>query len=195
MNKQSKIKWWQVVLSIIVMGVLCIAIRYILVSLWKVFSGLQKETAAALIAASATILVSVFSVVGAKYYERKRVIEEELRQRKIPIYEEFIKFLFKIIGNEKLESESLNEKDMEKFFIEFTQKLMIWGSDEVIEQWSKYRKVSIEHFENGDSNLNDMFQLENILLAIRKDTGHKNKNLKKGDLLGLFVNDIEKYIT
>lgn len=86
------------------------------------------------------------------------------------------------------------EKEMQEFFIEFTQKLMIWGSDEVVAQWSKYRRVLIKHSEDGQSDSNDMFELENLLLAIRKDTGHKNKNLKKGDLLGLFVNDIENYI-
>lgn len=30
-------------------------------------------------------------------------------------------------------------------------------------------------------------------MAIRKDMGHKNKGVTKGDLLGLFINDIDKY--
>lgn len=193
MSKQVKTKWWQVLLSIIVVAGLCIAVWYIAVTLWKVFFGLQKEVAAALVAASATILVSVFSVTGAKYYERKRTIEQELRQRKIPIYEDFIKFLFRLIGAEKLGCKPMNEKEMQEFFIEFTQKLMIWGSDEVVVKWSKYRRTLIKH--SGEQvDFNDMFELENLLLAIRKDTGHKNKNLKKGDLLGLFINDIENYI-
>jgi hypothetical protein len=194
MSKQVKTKWWQILLSLIVVAVLCIVVWYIAVTLWKVFFGLQKEVAAALVAASATILVSVFSVTGAKYYERKRAIEQDLRQRKIPIYEDFIKFLFRLIGSEKIGDKPMTEKEMQEFFIEFTQKLMIWGSDEVVIQWSKYRRASIKNSENGQADFNNMFDLENLLLAIRKDTGHKNKNLKKGDLLGLFINDIENYI-
>lgn len=194
MSKQVKTKWWQILLSIIVVAVFCIVVWYIAVTLWKVFFGLQKEVAAALVAASATILVSVFSVTGAKYYERKRSIEQDLRQRKIPIYEDFIKFLFRLIGAEKIGDKPMTEKEMQEFFIEFTQKLMIWGSDEVVIQWSKYRRASIKNFENGQADFNNMFELENLLLAIRKDTGHKNKNLNKGDLLGLFINDIENYI-
>lgn len=100
MSKQAKTKWWQVLLSLIVVIGLCIALWYIAFGLWKVFSGLQKEIAA-LVAASATILVAVFSVTGAKYYERKQAIEQELRQRKIPIYENFIKFLFKFLELKK----------------------------------------------------------------------------------------------
>ena len=39
-----------------------------------------------------------------------------------------------------------------------------------------------------------LFLTEKLLFAIRRDLGHKNKNLKKGDILSIFVNDIEKYL-
>jgi hypothetical protein len=194
MNKQAKLKWWQILLSIIIVAGLFIAMKYILISIWKIFSGLQKEIAAALIASSATILVSVFSVTGAKYYEKKQTIEQELRQRKIPIYEDFISFLFKLIGTNKTNNKQITEEDMQRFLIEFTQKLMIWGSDEVVAQWLEYRRVMIKHSEIGQPDINDMFELEKLLIDIRKDIGHKNKNIKKGDLLGLFINDIENYL-
>ena len=35
-----------------------------------------------------------------------------------------------------------------------------------------------------------LYVVEDLLLAIRKDLGHKNKNLTKGKILGLFVNDL-----
>lgn len=33
---------------------------------------------------------------------------------------------------------------------------------------------------------------ENLLLAIRKDMGHKNKGLQQGDILSLFINDVDE---
>ena len=39
-----------------------------------------------------------------------------------------------------------------------------------------------------------LFVLENMLFAIRRDLGHKNKNLKQGDLLSLFVTDIDQHL-
>jgi hypothetical protein len=39
-----------------------------------------------------------------------------------------------------------------------------------------------------------MFEIENLLLAIRKDLGHENKGLAPGKVLGLFVNDIHEHI-
>ena len=39
-----------------------------------------------------------------------------------------------------------------------------------------------------------MFAMEEVYRAIRKDLGHDDNRLKKGDILGLFVNDIDKYL-
>ena len=39
-----------------------------------------------------------------------------------------------------------------------------------------------------------IFAVERLLLAIRKDVGHKNRNLKQGDLLSIFINDIDSFL-
>ena len=36
---------------------------------------------------------------------------------------------------------------------------------------------------------------EKLILAIRRDLGHNNKGLKTGDVLALFVNDIDQHLT
>jgi len=38
-----------------------------------------------------------------------------------------------------------------------------------------------------------MISLENLLKDIRNDIGHKNNNIKSGDILNLFLNDWEKF--
>ena len=45
----------------------------------------------------------------------------------------------------------------------------------------------------GDS-ITIILALEDVLLKIRKDLGHDNKNIGKGKLLGLFINDIQEYM-
>ena len=39
-----------------------------------------------------------------------------------------------------------------------------------------------------------MLLYESLILAIRKDLGHKNKGLVAGDILALFLNDIEEHL-
>jgi hypothetical protein len=36
-----------------------------------------------------------------------------------------------------------------------------------------------------------MFEFEQILFALRRDLGYSNKGLQKGDLLHLFLNEVE----
>ncbi|WP_430109287.1 hypothetical protein [Paenibacillus sp. B1-33] len=190
-NKQPTSTKTQLVIALFIILLSFGILWYLISLLFSVFKGLQKEVAAALIAASATIVVSVLSVVVAKYYEKKRAIEQEHRNKKIPMYEEFVEFLFKILMNKKLEGEPLTEQEMLKFMSAFTQKLLVWGSDDVVLHWSKYRMMSINDKSDAMEN---MFQMEELLYAIRRDTGHKNKKHKKGDILKLFINDIDKYL-
>lgn len=193
-KKETSTKWWQLLLGVVIIIALLVGVGFLVLGVWKVFKGLQKEVAAALIAASATILVSVLSVVGAKYYERKKAIEQEIREKKIPIYSEFVEFLFKLFLGEKASGQQMKEKDMEKFFMTFTQKIIVWGSDEVVSKYSRYRRLLINYNPNDDKTFGAMFELENLLLSIRKDIGHKSKKVNKGDLLGLFINDVDKHI-
>jgi len=152
---------------------------------------LQKEVAAAIIAAMATVIVSVISIMVAKYYERKLVIEQEIRQRKIPMYEEFIAFLFTVLMSDKTGETKPSEQEMMAFFNKFTQKITIWGSDEVLLEWSRYRQASVD---NPDDVTNTLFRFEQLLLAIRKDTGHSNTNINRGDILRLFINDVDSIL-
>jgi len=36
--------------------------------------------------------------------------------------------------------------------------------------------------------------IEDILIAIRKDLGHKNKGIHRGKILGLFITDFAKLV-
>lgn len=163
------------------------AINYLI----EILMSLQKEVAAAIIAAMATIIVSILSITIGKYYEQKIVIEKELREEKIPMYEDFIKFLLNLLLSNKVEGKQMTQDEMVTFFNKFTQKLIVWGSDEVVSQWSKYRRKITQ---NPADTKTSMIELEKLLLAIRKDTGHKNKAIHQGELLGLFINDIDNYI-
>ncbi|HEY9060821.1 MAG TPA: hypothetical protein VIO64_10025 [Pseudobacteroides sp.] len=192
MKNNLKSNWKQNILAIAVLIVLITTIIYFLKLLYEVFIGLPKEVGAPIIAAFATIVVSVITVTGGKYLEKKITVEKELREKKIPVYTDFMEFLFKILVNTR-EDEPLDEKEILKFMESFTKNLIIWGADDVILNWSKYRMHNQRN--NTSANyLNGLLQLEKVLLAIRKDTGHKNKNLKEGDLLSLFINDIDKIL-
>ena len=172
------------------MGTVSYLIVIVALNILHYVLSLNSDIAVAVIAAAATIFVSVISIVLGKIYEVRYQIQQEIREKKIPVYEELIHFMQRVFANEKLKVKP-SEEELQKFFLEWQQKVMIWGSDSVLKDWIKWRRVSI----NAAGTHEAVFLYEQLILQIRCDLGHKNKNLKRGAILSLFVNDIYKYVT
>ncbi|MBP3923966.1 hypothetical protein J6E39_01835 [bacterium] len=138
------------------------------------------------------VVVSIVSIFYARMIEKQKIIDEEIRQQKVKIYGEFTQLVFEeVIGRN---GKNMNMDKIKKFFPKFFEKLIFWGADSVVKQFSIYMSAI---YNIDDTNYNNnpeetMLKLENLLYAIRRDTGHKNKNLEQKDLLRLFIKDIDK---
>jgi len=151
---------------------------------------MKSDLAVAIVAAAASVMISMVSLVLAKRYETLASITQELRAKKTPIYEEFVATIYKMLFAEQLGREPMSQLDLMSFFASYTEKLTIWGSDGVIKAWRAIRMSAISKVDGAET----LFLYENLLVEIRKDLGHKNQGFKKGTVLGLFVNDIDKYL-
>jgi hypothetical protein len=150
---------------------------------------IDSNLAAGLVAASATIIVSVLSITISKLWERKTAIEKEIREKKSPVYEGLINFIFGFMFAEKLGKKPPSEKEL---MTRIVPELIIWGAPEVVKAFADFRKLSLA--ENREEPFDTLFAVENIYLAIRRDLGHRDTQLKKGDILVLFINDIIKHL-
>ena len=72
---------------------------------------------------------------------------------------------------------------------DYTRKLMIYGSGDVIQAWIKIRYNHINKVDMINENVLDLYG--EFILAIRNDLGHKNNGINAKDILKLFVNDID----
>ena len=191
--KQSN--WKQIVLGLFLLAVCAALLVFLVQTMWKGFVALSPEIATAIIAGSATVLVSVVSLIISRHWERRREIEQEHRKQKLPIYQEFMMFWFKIIMSQKSGMADVSEKEIIQFMGSLTQKLMVWGSDKVLKQYSAFRRKFASLAEQRESHVFEaMLVFEKLLYAIRSDVGHKNKGLGPGDLLALFITDIDKFL-
>jgi hypothetical protein len=174
-------------IGLLIFLILSYASYLLMLAGWRLFRGLQKEVAAALVAGTATVLVSVASVTVGRVLQRRQESDQAIREQKIPMYEEFVGFWFGYMMSAKTGSTPTTEEVLD-FMRRFTQTLMVWGSDDVIKLWSEWRKP----FASGNppEGATALFEFEKLLLAIRREFGHKNKGLETGSLLGLFVNDL-----
>lgn len=146
----------------------------------------------------ATIIAGMLTLSGyyvTRYLERKKEIEFQIRERKLPIYQDFIAFIFKMAFDEEFKAldENDKQKKMTEFVMEFSRKSMIWLSDEALLAYIKWKKQAANHSSDSENYISHLLEFEKVFLAFRKDVGHSNKNIQPGDLLAMFITDFVDY--
>ncbi len=146
-----------------------------------------------IVVASIAGAVTITGYFISRYLEKTKAIELQVREQKLPVYEEFIGFFLFILQDKEylqLEDDEKNKKLLE-FMLTFTKKSLLWVSDETLLAVVKWRNEAVN--PSTQDPIAALRNLENLLFAFRKDVGHTNKNIKKGDLLSMFINDIDLY--
>jgi hypothetical protein len=148
-------------------------------------SDIAKTIILASIPASATVLVAVITLVAGKILEQHLKIRDDIRTRKVPIYEKHVGTFFKILFEQKLFGRDPDQKQMAAAFAAFSEHAIIWGSVGVIRAWIRFK--SLDHASTPPQKQLDV--LEDLFVSIRKDVGSETRRLQKGELFRLFVND------
>lgn len=139
----------------------------------------------------ATVTLTGFFIT--RYIEKKRMIEIEIRNKKIPIYEEFMGFYFSVIFQKKTDKAKRNNEIVD-FFRNFHQKAIIWFPDEVLKAYIDW-KDNLTSFSQEKIELHDIiFQQEEFIKLIRKDIGHLNNNIEKWKISSLYINDLDNIV-
>jgi hypothetical protein len=151
----------------------------------SLFNGVDPGVASAVATGFFAFVVTLAGVLSTRYYERRKALDEQIRARKTPIYEELIEGLFAQL-HELSDGGEIDAGATANLLRRLTPKLIIWGSDDVVVAWSRWRR-DVRTLQGAEV----LFAFESLLSAIRKDLGHKGTNVVPGDLLGLFVNDTD----
>jgi Co/Zn/Cd efflux system component len=180
--------------------VLLIALTYLAGwGIWesfKLFSNLEPPVKAAII----TAIVGFTSLTASSFYTSQRETRLKLREKKVEVYSRFLKAWVKAlldIGKIEVNDETSNQayqdkiQNFSKELREITDDLLLWGSDEIIKEYS-YLRINLPNESSTDIEKNiGIVRFGKFMLSLRKDLGHNNKNIDEYDLLSLFVNDID----
>ncbi len=123
--------------------------------------------AAAAITASTTIVVSTTTIAFGRYYEKRKELEALHRANKIPFYGKFLEGLFGIFYNQQ--GKKIN---LVKFLQEWQQQIVIWGGPKVINAYIDWKNV----LATNEPNVKTLESTEKLVLAIREELGHIDKN-------------------
>jgi len=179
----------------LLIGLLIIVVVFVISN-----SQLSNDISVAIITASATVFVAVFSAVSARNAEKAQQIEQQLREKKTPIYESLIQIAFEVMYESKNKSDEQKNKSATVSskttstdpnpiiqLQKLTPHLIVWGTDRVLKSWVKFREISSEPNKHTPQAI--MYALEDVMREIRLDLGLKDNVLKRGNLLGVFIND------
>jgi hypothetical protein len=154
------------------------------------FSGLStlnENVAATVIAACATVIVSVVTVVYNQRQNKAREIAESHRPQKIEVYQRFMeKAVVGLLRASKQHQTNTPkfQKELQNLFMKFTGDVIVWGSPGVLRAYSDFRAC-----DEGEHRI--LLELDNMLREIRTDLGNSNWGLDPGDLIALFLTDPE----
>lgn len=182
-----------VLLGLGVIGLIIYGVFKILAWIFNQVFAVDPRISAALITGLIAIIATSLTITIPKYLEKKMEIEEHLRIRKSETYKDLVELIFKILMSGKT-GEVLPEKELIKMMSKFTENLILWGSEDVIKSYKAYRTYFMNRSQGDSLTIEAIDLMENLLLSIRKDMGHNNKSLKQGDILSLFINDLDEVL-
>lgn len=165
--------------------VLGLLIRFVvagLTLLCNAMGSLDVAIAVALITGTISILTVVVGGIASNN-QRKQYY---LRQHREAPYQKLVEMVYKMMAKGK-NPESYSEEELLNDFSEFSQALTLWGSPKAIKQWNEWRKANT----GGKPDPKELlYAMESIMMQLHADMGQKG-GLKKGDLLRLFINDLD----
>src|SRR6202008_2277360 len=74
--------------------------------------GLQTELGTAIVAAAATVVVALASNALSKHFERRDAVERENRLKKVPLYEQLIEFIFRVLQQSKPGAATMTDTEL-----------------------------------------------------------------------------------
>ena len=125
-----------------------------------------------------------------KYSEAREKQQErrEKQEKMIDPYKKLVSLLLEILSFSK-QNKTMSDEDLIEKMTEFNEAVILYGSNKVIATWGNCR---IKFANPGNLDHKEiMLKLEEVLYVIREDLGFDKKGMSDGDILSLFINDLE----
>jgi len=166
-----------------------IIILYALASLYSFFSAADGNVQASIVAG----LFALVAAIGSWIFQQRKAELERHKEKKVEVYGKFLKFLNEYQKKGKKEGEEISEAFLQTdeafdFFWDISRDLVLWASPGVLRAYYEAFKTDTSSLPYGEI----LGRVDNLYQEIRKDLGLSNRRLKKYDLVGIMVNDIEE---
>lgn len=175
------------VVSILV-AIVAIGIAVAIVGRW--FFSLKPEVIAAIAGVGGLLLVPIITYFTTRSLDHRRSRESAIREQKTVLYDSVIRGLLNMLNLGK-EEDGMQADETLGFFAEVAPPLITYGSREVILAWNSLLRNARAQNNSQNDPLETMLSFEALMTSMRQDLGHDVRRQSKGELLAIFINDID----
>jgi len=183
--KENLKKLFSIIIGLVFLVGMAWFAYWIVKSFTTYISAVPKELGAALVAGIATVMVATTTVMVGRYFERKKELDALYRDKKMEIYDEFLKKFFDLFFSNSEDSPTPEPDDLVPFLREFMRKLILWSGPEPILAFLAWK----EHLAKGTPDAQTIFLTEQFLLTLRADLRHSNRGMPKGFFASLILKE------
>lgn len=140
----------------------------------------------AIIVALITGAISIITVICGGVASNAQRKNFYLRQHREEPYQKLVEMVYKMMQDSR--GKSYTQDEILEDYNEFSRALTLWGSPKAIKLWNEWRLASVKGNPTPDELL---LAMEQIMMQLRRDMGQK-RGLGKGDLLRMFINDVDE---
>jgi hypothetical protein len=159
-------------------------------AVWDLLTSASPQLASSIVSAGGIVLVAVLSAILSKRAEQRREIEQEQRAKKAQVYEAFLSHWFAVMRGVRGELPEDERKEMDdNYYGSVPPQMVAWASEAVLREYAAHAAPLRSEDEEGS-----IFDFERVLFAIRKDLGHSNEGLQRGDLMRLFLTGVDELL-
>jgi uncharacterized membrane protein YfbV (UPF0208 family) len=155
---------------------------------WAFIEAVQAEPA--VVGAVATAVLGVAGVVWQQRQSEKARLREAHRDRMTPVYHELLKRVGQQVGRESQEP----TEEMAEFMRDLKSRQLLLGAPKemilAFNRWEREAKAA----QQKKDNIALVFAWEELLRAIRRDLGHDDSGLPRGELLRVFMDDLDQFL-
>ena len=154
---------------------------------WAFIEAVRAEPA--VVGSVATAVVGLFGVLWQQQRSEEARLREAHRTRMTPVYDDLLKMFLDNLG-----SGSGMNSEAEDFMKDLKgRQLLLGASTEMIRAFNDWQRSTVAAQADDDA-MTAIFAWEELLRAIRRDLGHNDSGLQRGELLRVFVADFDEHM-
>ncbi|QOL44309.1 hypothetical protein BL1347_11100 [Bifidobacterium longum subsp. infantis] len=163
------------------------------------FGSLDSDTRNGILALIGVLTVPIITFATQFILSQHQSREQALREKRINFYGQVICLFIDMLTAAK-DGVKLPQEELAKGLKSINIGMLSYGSHSFIRAWNRFLRVTsdvsaangpiMQDKEISNENLS-MATMERLLIAMRKDLGHKTPSSRYGDLIGVMVNDLD----